>query len=257
MVRNLSIGKAIVLMMSPTIVFAVLYLCYRLLWGGIPASLDSNVDMISGYIIQVLYVLFFFYGIRKYSFSFHLEREKLKTHNFLIVFLLSLSLIFITPLLRNLNLFFIKDISSLTINVPLKNDTAIQMADYILGTIVLAPIIEELFYKNIFDKLRKNYSSLLSIFCVSFFFTLPHLTPANWHAFFSYFIFSMISCIVFLKTESIVMCVFFHFLFNFFLRITIPYHNFLYENIYTQTWYIFIIILSAFAIYELLQRLRK
>ncbi len=255
--KKLSIGKAIVLMTLPFIVFSVLYLCYRFLLGGTPATLNPKVAIISDYITQFIYVLVILYGIKKYSFSFHLEREKLKVHNFIIVFLLASGLILINPLLRNLNLFFIRDISSLMINVPIKDDTVMQMADYIMGTIILAPIIEELFYKNIFDKLKENYSILLSIFCVSLFFTLPHLTQLSWHAFFSYFTYSVISCIIFLKTESFVICIFFHFLFNSFTRISVPYHNFLYENIYTQKWYIFVVLFSVLGIYELLYRLRK
>ncbi len=253
-IRTLSVGKAIVLMIAPSIVFAILYLCYRLL-GGSPADFNSNAIRIGSYILQFITVLLIFYGVKKYSFSVRLGREKLKAHKFLIVFLLFLCFALITPLLRNLNLFFIKDTSSLMIAV--KNDTVIGMADYIVGSIILAPIVEELFYKNIFDKLRKNYSILLSMFWVSLFFTLPHLTQSNWHSFFSYFAYSAISCVVFLRTQSFVLCIFLHSLLNISVLISAYYNNFLYENIFTQKWYVLLVVFSFLGIYELLQRLRK
>ncbi len=253
-IRTLSVGKAIVLMITPSIVTAILYICYRLL-GGASASSDFYVDMIGSYILQLITILVILYGVKKHSFSVRLEREKLKVHNFLIVFLLFLCFALITPLLRNLNLFFIKDTSSLMITV--KKDTVIGMADYIVGSIILWPIVEELFYKNIFDKLRKKYSILFSMFWVSLFFTLPHLTQSNWYAFFSYFAYSAISCVVFLRTQSFVLCIFLHSLLNISVLISVYYNNFLYENIFTQKWYVLLVVFSVLGIYELLQRLRK
>lgn len=249
---KLTIWKAILLLLFPTLMSSTLYIFHRLMFEGKSVVISSYTTItIYEYIHKLFYMLIIIYGFKKNSFSFLWGRSKLTTHNLLTVFLLSVFFFTISPLLHNLNIFFTNDLPKSS-----KYETILESINYTILTIILSPIVEELLFKNIFVKLKKNYSTLFSIFSVSFFFTIIHFQGLHWHSIADYFLFSIVSCVIFLKTESIGLCIFFHFSNNLLIGISKPYNSFLYENIYTQQWYLFVLIFAGYAIIRLLTMLR-
>ncbi len=254
--KKLSIWKAILLMKLPLLLCIVPYIFYRFVFAGVPITSSNVTDtslIISQYTLHFCYLLTVLYGFKKCNFSFCFGKQRLRKNDFFIVLLVSICFFMVAPLLFNLNLFFTNDLP-----VNSNSKSFWFTITYPIGSmVVLAPILEELLFKNIFNQLKKNYSISFSIFLVSLVFTFGHLYAFHWYSFANYFVFSIIGCIIFLKTESILLCIFFHFLSNLFIQISNPYNTFLYENIYTQYWYIFVLIFSTYAIIHLLSILRK
>lgn len=251
--RKLTIVKASILVFAPIIASVIFFICYRLVFNGAPITRTSYATItIYEYVADFLTILVVWYAFKKYSFSFHLGKDKLTPQNFLKLFFIGIFFFVISSFIYNLKFFF-------TSASPIKTNayTLSEVINYTIGTFVLAPVVEELLFKNILDKLRKNYSIALSVICVSLLFTLIHSQAFHWYAFPKYLLFSVVSCVIFLKTESILLCIFFHFLQNLFVGISTHYDSFLYENVYTQYWYIFILIFSVYGIFHLLSTLRK
>lgn len=83
----------------------------------------------------------------------------------------------------------------------------------VISTILVAPIIEELFYRRfILEKLSKKYNSNLSLIISAFCFSIMHIeTPNN---LIPTFISGIILGIIYLKTRKVGYCIMLHFIVN-------------------------------------------
>lgn len=253
--RKISIWNAILLILLSPFIYFMLYICYAFILKGDPVTSSTVTDytfIISVYAFYFCNILTILYGFNKYDFSFYLKGKGVEKHNLLIVFLLSIFFFMIDPFLFRLNLFFTDNLP-----VSVKNESTFFIVHGSVHNVILAPIIEELLFKNIFDKLKRKYSIIFSIFFISLCFTLYHLPALHWYSFLNFFVFSVIGCIIFLKTESIILCIFFHFFGNLFIQISKPYDTFFYKKVYTQYWYVLVLIFASYALVRLLSKLRK
>ena len=86
-------------------------------------------------------------------------------------------------------------------------------------TVIISPIIEEIFFRKIMYSTLKFYlAPIISILSSSFIFSLVH---SNLQSFPHLFIFGIILCLVFEKTNSIIYPIILHSLFNFIMIIFI------------------------------------
>lgn len=90
------------------------------------------------------------------------------------------------------------------------------MADRSFSTFVMmviaAPLLEEILFRGIFlDGFLKNYSARKSIFWSSLFFAVAHMNP--WQ-FIVAFVLGLLIGYVYLKTRSLLPCIFIHFIAN-------------------------------------------
>ncbi len=78
--------------------------------------------------------------------------------------------------------------------------------------VVAAPLLEEILFRGIFlDGFLKNYSARKSIFWSSLFFAVAHMNP--WQ-FIVAFVLGLLIGYVYLKTRSLLPCIFIHFIAN-------------------------------------------
>lgn len=90
------------------------------------------------------------------------------------------------------------------------------MSDRSVSTFVMmviaAPLLEEILFRGIFlDGFLKNYSARKSIFWSSLFFAVAHMNP--WQ-FIVAFVLGLVIGYVYLKTKSLLPCIFIHFIAN-------------------------------------------
>lgn len=82
-----------------------------------------------------------------------------------------------------------------------------------IRAIILAPILEELFFRKIlFNGLLKKYSFVISIIVSSLLFAFIHIP--NWLNLIPTFIFGIICCLIYIKTKNILYPILFHFIGN-------------------------------------------
>lgn len=95
--------------------------------------------------------------------------------------------------------------------INLTNDRSIYALSYeFIRVIILAPILEEVFFRKIlFNGLLKKYSFLISVIVSSLFFALIHIP--NWLNLIPSFIFGIICCLIYIKTKNILYPIIFHF----------------------------------------------
>ncbi|WP_405399166.1 CPBP family intramembrane glutamic endopeptidase [Maribacter sp. Asnod2-G09] len=84
---------------------------------------------------------------------------------------------------------------------------------FMLGTLIIAPIFEELFFRKfLFSKLQEKYQLNLAIIISSICFSAIHFeTPGN---LLPSFIFGIISCLIYFKTKKISYSILLHFISN-------------------------------------------
>ncbi len=99
------------------------------------------------------------------------------------------------------------------------------------GALLIAPILEELLFRRyIFKRLLKNYSLITAMVVSSSLFALPHL-PA-YENLIPAFIFGLVTCIIYYKTNKIIYSIIFHFSYNFLALLLDIYGKTIYQKMY-------------------------
>ncbi len=115
-------------------------------------------------------------------------------------------------------------------NNPVTSNNNIALIYNVISTLLVAPIIEELFYRKfLLGKLSKNNKPIIAIVVSSICFSIMHIeTPNN---LIPTFISGIILGIIYLKTKKIGYCIMLHFIVNLIIittnNIGISYHNWL------------------------------
>lgn len=133
----------------------------------------------------------------------------------LLILLTALGYEFISKPLLDLKQ-IINSISNLdTENINNANTSLKHISGYTLvRVLILAPILEELFFRKIlFKRLYKENSLFLSILVSSICFGLIHILP-NWENVLPSVIFGVICCLIYNKTKNIFYPILFHFTVN-------------------------------------------
>lgn len=86
----------------------------------------------------------------------------------------------------------------------------------IVQALVVTPIIEEILYRRIFlHQFLKQYSSLVAIIISTFLFVIPHIPTIIYpELILPYFILGLFLGLVYYKTDSVLLCIISHFIFN-------------------------------------------
>ena len=99
---------------------------------------------------------------------------------------------------------------------------SLHYAYTIIGTLIIAPIFEELFFRKLlFSKLLEKYDIYIAIIISSICFSAIHFeTPGN---LIPSFIFGVISCLIYLKTKKISYSILLHFINNLYITLVSTY----------------------------------
>jgi len=188
-------------------------------------GITNNISIIGSFLI-----IYYFFWKPKFDLKKALRMQNYNPKVYLYLPLIGIGLFFLNrPLLD-----FTK-IMEYYQGIPsnYSSNTAINYIDLIyklISTILIAPIIEELFYRKfLLDKLLKNNSRISAIITSSICFSIMHIeTPNN---LIPTFISGIILGIIYLKTKKIGYCIMLHFIVNLIIvttnNIGISYDNWL------------------------------
>ncbi len=161
----------------------------------------------------VLFYFFFWNPKPVFNFSSFLKRKNYSTTTFFLLPVVAIGLFFTSRPLWDFKLIldFHNDISLAERPILMIDQEA--MFFEIISVLLVAPIVEELFYRKfLLEKLAENYSIIISLIVSSFCFSIIHIeTPNN---LFPAFISGIVLGIIFLKTRKIAYSITLHFLFN-------------------------------------------
>jgi membrane protease YdiL (CAAX protease family) len=137
----------------------------------------------------------------------------------LLIFILSIGFEILNHIFLDIKLFISSDTSYPTfLGIPDYISKNISILD-LTSAIILAPVLEELFFrKMMFSRLLKKYSFTISAVVSSLCFTLIHIP--HWFNLVPVFLFGMICCFIYVKTKNILYPIFFHFTGN--LIVSLP-----------------------------------
>ena len=94
-----------------------------------------------------------------------------------------------------------------------------EIIEVFLWTIIISPILEEIFFRKImYSTLKFYFAPIISMLCSSLMFSLVH---SNLQSFSLLFILGVTLCLIFEKTNSIIYPIILHSLFNFIMIIFI------------------------------------
>ena len=105
-------------------------------------------------------------------------------------------------------------------------DSLKQVSGYsFISGVILAPILEELFFRKIlFKRLHKQNSLVISVIVSSLCFASIHIIP-NWQNVLPTFIFGVICCLIYNYTKNILYPILFHFTGNLITLILLIYNQ--------------------------------
>lgn len=188
--------------------------------------------MISSTIISYLTVMWFFWKPRPELGSIFINK-KMDVSFIFYLFLIALGFAFARQPLFDFNRIndYLFTSSFEPYKHPFKGFTEAFLYTHIIA-LILSPFFEELFYRSfLFSKLLTNYAPRTAIIIVSLCFALTHFDLIN---ILPTFIYSVIACLIYLKTKNIYYLLFIHFLNNFFIMLLNIYGEYVYPWIYDQ-----------------------
>ncbi len=174
------------------------------------------------------------------NFSYNLE--KIKKFDWKIILLLVITALgyefFSKPL------WDIKLIINATNKIDLESinnatDNLYELSRYtFIRGVIIAPILEELFFRKVlFKGLSKQNSFVISVIVSSLCFASIHIIP-DWQNVLPTFIFGVISCLIYNHTKNILYPILFHFTCNLITYILVAYHHqiFIFQPEYIYKW---------------------
>lgn len=208
---------------------SVAYIIFLNIFGAfiaIPSSLSIENIIVLSICIAIISIMFFpllmvvfipkFY-ILKLEINNNTKSESKVNYRsiiLLILFIIGFKLIFDAALIP-----LIKMTSSFNFIVNYLRDMA-RIPAFLVGyDIIFGPIIEEILFRGIiFNGLVKRYSNNMAIIASSFIFGLIHF---NFYQFCMAFLFGIFLAYLYLKTYSIILCIFAHAFHNIYTTVTL------------------------------------
>ena len=169
--------------------------------------------------IFILFVYCIFYTIREDNNFFENKNYITFDKIFFIIKILSICwVIFLIVSLLSKTLF--GELPQQKIVIAIRNSEINKdIIEIFFWTVIISPILEEVFFRKIMYSTLKFYlAPIISILSSSFVFSLVH---SNLQSFPLLFIFGIILCLIFEKTNSIIYPIILHSLFNFIMIIFI------------------------------------
>ena len=179
-----------------------------------PIGKDDNVVVLPFAIFIVLFFIWALRGTTGLSENFSKIREEDNRKEIIYIFLINLLFAFIiVAIFSNLDIFY----GSLYPDyVPIMGMTPNSYDPYtffveVLSSIIFAPIIEELIFRGIlFNRLKIRIGIIAAMIISSAIFAIAH----EFVGIISAFLFGMCMCVIYLKTDNILMSMSIHFLNN-------------------------------------------
>jgi len=172
----------------------------------------GQITRIVTILLEYFVILFLIFKLRFNQTSFFDRLRNIDSKTFLLV----LVTVFGYKLLQKPLLDFNLIIDSINNNVIEPINGVNDKYKYVIGykfiiAVILAPILEELFFRKIlFNGLLKKYSFAISAIISSLCFALVHWTP-DLLRIIPMFIFGIICCLIYIKTKNIIYPILFHF----------------------------------------------
>ena len=180
-------------------------------------------------ITKLLAYFIILFLIIKLKFNFSDSYEKIKKVDWktiLLILLTALGYEFFSKPLWDIKLIInsFNNIDTEPINYA--TDSLNQVSGYtFISSIILAPILEELFFRKIlFKRLFKQNSFMISVIVSSLCFASIHIIP-NWQNVLPTFIFGVICCLIYINTKNILYPILFHFTGNLITLILLFYNQ--------------------------------
>lgn len=198
-------------------------------------SLKVNPDYLIHYysttriLTKLLAYFIILFLIIKLKFNFSDSYEKIKKVDWktiLLILLTALGYEFFSKPLWDIKLIInsINNIDTEPINYA--TDSLKQVSGYtFIRVVILAPILEELFFRKIlFKRLHKQNSLVISVIVSSLCFASIHILP-DWQNVLPTFIFGVICCLIYINTKNILYPIILHFTGNLITLILLIYNQ--------------------------------
>lgn len=178
-------------------------------------GIDTYIYTIGEILVNIVIILLFIKKIRKkQEFSLKLKyKPNIREYMYALLFLLSHLLIF-----SNTIGILIQKIEVSEWLIEAIDDMLIDPIIAFISLCVIAPVFEEIIYRGIIlEQLSKRYSDFTSIMVSGLIFGLIH---ANIHQGVNAFFIGLIIGFIYIKTNSLILCMFWHFMNNFLVFIS-------------------------------------
>ncbi len=187
------------------------------IFGMAPSAVYFSLLMALGSLANLPVILYF---NRKHGLNVWSEFSPLGFRNFLLLFVLSVVILFLLPVFSQLVLSFKNFIHQRAgIFLPGIESFAVSFVVFSIGKIFIAPFVEELLFRGIiFRLLKENYSLPLSVVVSSLLFAGVHF---NYSDLDFLFIYGVIFCLVYFKTKSLWAPIVLHIMINFYSQTTL------------------------------------
>lgn len=183
---------------------------------GLHYEINKSLATVIGINLAILLTIVYYRRHLNISQLFYLKTVNIKST--LTVLFLAISSFFFLGLI---DLLIIRLVPKYEILDKLIEDMRAESISSVLHILIFAPVMEELLFRGlILESLLKKYNRWRSIILCSLFFACFHLNP---YALISTFIGSVIICLVYIRLNSIIFAIIFHFTFN--LTVHIAYSN--------------------------------
>ena len=206
-------------------------------------------------IIKLMAYFIMLFLIIKLKFNFSDSYEKIKKVDWktmLLILLTALGYVFFSKPLWDIKLiiYSLNDIDTEPINYA--TDSLKQASGYtFISGVILAPILEELFFRKIlFKRLLNQNSFVISVIVSSLCFASIHILP-NWQDVLPTFIFGVICCLIYINTKNILYPILFHFTGNLITIILLFYNQqiFTYQPEFNWNYWLAFIIGTGLTIF--------
>lgn len=189
---------------------------------SIIALLDLNSEYLIHYysvariltkILQYSVILFLVFKLWFTPSYFLLKLKKIKWETVLLILIVSIGFEIFAKIFLEIKVFLNDNkLAFESINHTDYKSQYLWFYD-LIRSVILAPVLEELFFRKIlFTRLLKKYSFALSAIVSSIFFALIHIP--NWLNLVPAFLFGIICCWIYVKTKNILYPILLHFIGN-------------------------------------------
>jgi len=233
------------------IAFQLLMLSAELLYQYVIVPFYGYHYWVSRLIFSIIFTLFIVFLLKSFDIKLKNRIDKPKGKEvglvaIIAIFSIVTFLIFVFPVV------YINSVFSLQGNVHLSgnNYTYHQNLQYVIFGCVIAPILEEIFWRELLlSRLIQNYNPTKVILILSFVFGVLHFKSS----FLGLILLSIIASYIYIKSNSLVLAIVYHSLWNFFDL----FFSFFREqlcDVLISLWYIPIFFIGAVSIWQLLMK---